>query len=179
MVDPVTTARIGYRSLYFGLAVVLLFLGLLPVSTRPVQWPGPDWLVALTVAWVLRRPDYVPALGIVAVFLVQDMLTMRAPGLWALIVLVGTEFLRSRMPLTRDLPFAIEWGMVAIVLAAMTIAQRLVLAALMVPQAGLGPSLIQLLATIACYPVVVFASHWALGLRKVAPGEVDALGHRV
>ncbi|MCX7890045.1 MAG: rod shape-determining protein MreD [Rhodobacteraceae bacterium] len=179
MVDPVSMSRFTYRAAYVGLAGLVLFVGLLPLSTLPPPWPGPDLLLAVTMAWLLRRPDYVPAAAIVAMFLVQDMLTMRPPGLWTLIVLLGCEFLRTRVVLVRNLPLLLEWAMVTTVMAVMFVAHRLILAAFMVPQAGLGPSVLQLVATAAIYPLVVGASHWALGIRKVAPGEVDALGHRV
>lgn len=179
MVDPVTTARLSYRALYAGVATVVIFISILPVSTVPAAWPGPDILMALTVAWVLRRPDYVPALMIVAVFLIQDLISVRPPGLWALIMLLTSEFLRSRVALTRDLPFLLEWMMVATVMAAAFALQSLTLGLFVVPQAGFGPTAIRFLATVAIYPGVVAVSHWALGLRKVAPGEVDALGHRV
>jgi hypothetical protein len=47
---------------------------------------------------------------------------------------------------------------------------------LMTPQAPLGLTLIQLILTIALYPVVAGVAHVALGLRAPAQGEVDALG---
>jgi rod shape-determining protein MreD len=179
MVDPVSAHRIGYRTLYVTVAFAVMFFAMLPLSTTPTALPGPDVVVALTVAWVLRRPDYMPAISIVFVFFMQDMLMMRPPGVWTLIMLLAAEFLRARVPLTRDLPFAVEWGMVALVMAAMFLANRLALALFMVPQSTMGATLIQLAFTILVYPLVVFLSHYALGLRKIAPGEVDALGHRI
>ena len=63
-------------------------------------------------------------------------------------------------------------------LAAITVANRVVLALLGVPQAQLGLSLIQMLATMAIYPAVVFASQTLMGVRKPAPGDSGALGSR-
>jgi len=40
---------------------------ILPLSTEPGSVPGPDVVLCLTFAWVLRRPEYVPALLIAAV----------------------------------------------------------------------------------------------------------------
>jgi rod shape-determining protein MreD len=179
VVDPVSSVRIGYRALFVGFAGFLLFTRILPLSAIPPQWAGPDVLLCVAIAWVLRRPDYVPALSILAVFFIDDLLAMRPPGLWTLITLVATEFLRSREPLTRDLPFAVEWAMVGIVIAVMLIANYLILALFMVPQAAFAAILVHGIATIAVYPLVVAASHGLLGLRKVAPGQVDALGHRL
>jgi rod shape-determining protein MreD len=179
MVDPVAAHRLGYRLLYVGLAAGLLFVRVLPLSAQPVRVPGPDLVVALTIVWVLRRPDYVPALLIAAVFLVEDLLLMRPPGLWAVIVLVGTEFLRSREATLRDLPFAVEWLVAGTLIAAMTLVRELVLAAFLVPQGAAGLVALQGLATILAYPLVVLLAHFGFGLRKAAPGQVDALGHRL
>jgi rod shape-determining protein MreD len=168
MVDPVSSARIGYRLAFVLLTGLILFARALPLSALPATIPGPDLVFCLAAAWVLRRP-----------VLVEDLLTVRPPGLWTLIALVGTEFLRSRATFARDLPFVVEWAMVGVVLGAMTVANRVVLAVFMVPQAGLGPVLLQVVITLLAYPVVVAVSHWAIGLRKAAPGQVDALGHRL
>lgn len=173
MVDPITTRRLAYRGLFLAIAAFLMFLRILPLSTVPSAWPGPDLLLAMALAWVLRRPDYVPALVIAAVFCLEDMLAMRPPGLWALLVLLGTEFLRDREALTREVPFAVEWALVGTIVVAITIANRLVLALLVVPQAGLGLTLLQALATMLAYPLVVLASHYALGLRRAAPGRIE------
>ena len=112
MVDPVTSTRLGYQAAFVGLAALVLFVRALPLSAVPAVIPAPDLLLCLAIAWVLRRPDFIPVVVIVAVFLMEDILSMRPPGLWTLIVLFGTEFLRSRATLTRDLPFLLEWAMV-------------------------------------------------------------------
>ncbi|MCB2137131.1 MAG: rod shape-determining protein MreD [Rhodobacteraceae bacterium] len=179
MVDPVASARLAHRALFLGLAILIFFVRLLPLSTMPVVFPGPDLLLCLTLVWVQRRPEYVPAVVVAAVFFIDDLLAVRAPGLWALLVLLGTEFLRSRETGFRDLPFLLEWAVTSLVIVVIAIANRLVLALFVVPQTGLGLTLMQVLATIAAYPVVVFVSHFAFGLRKAATGEVDALGHRL
>ena len=179
MVDPVTSARLWYRLLFVLIVAVILFVRALPLSSVPERIPGPDLLFCFAAAWVLRRPDYTPVFLIVTVFLLEDILTMRPLGLWTAIALVGTEFLRSRAAFARDLPFVVEWAMVAVVLVAMTIANRVVLAVVMVPQTGLGPVLLQAVITLVAYPFVVALSHGLLGLRKAAPGQVDALGHRL
>ncbi len=179
MVDLVTTARFGYRTAFVGLAALFLFLRILPLGALPPAWPGPDLLLCLTIVWVLRRPNYVPVGLIVVVFLVDDLVTGRPPGLWTLVALLGTEFLRSRAVLTRDLPFVIEWLMAGAVIMAMSLSYRAIMLVFMVPMTGLGPVLLQYLSTMIAYPAVVVASAWVLGLRKTAPGQVDALGHKL
>lgn len=179
MVDPISTSRIGHRALYVGVVVAILLFRILPFGAIPSPWPGPDLVLCLTLVWLLRRPDYVPALLIVGVFLLEDVLTLRPPGLWPLIALIGTEFLRSREVVMRDMPFPLEWVTVALVMLAMMLLNRMVLALFMVPQIGAGQTFLQLGATILAYPLVAAVSHLALGLRRPATGEVDALGHRL
>lgn len=178
MVDPATAARISHRALFVGLAALILFLRLLPLTAVPSRWPAPDLILCLTFAWLLRRPDYIPAFLVIIVFAIDDLLSMRPPGLWTLIVLVTTEFLRSREMLLRDLPFAVEWAVFAAAVMVMIVANRLVLALFMVPQGGFDLTILAVLSTLAAYPVVVFASIWFLGLQRRTGGPADGLGNR-
>ena len=161
MIDPVLAHRWGHRVAFVGIAAVFFFLRILPLETTPGGWPGPDLLLALAFAWVLRRPDYVPAALIVAVFLLDDMLSQRPPGLWTVLVLTGTEFLRGRIALLRGQPFLAEWAMVAATALCMVMAYRLVLALALVPQAGLMQDIARLVVTLLAYPAVAGLSRLA------------------
>lgn len=179
MVDPLRVTLWFYRGLFLALALVLVFAKLLPLGSLAGTWPGPDLLVCLIFAWLLRRPDYLPVMLICAVVLVEDFLLMRPPGLWAVVVILGTEFLRSRVGLTRELSFAAEWALVAAVMVAMLLAYRMVFVVTFVPQPAFGFALLQTLWSILCYPFVVAGSRFAFDLRKPAMGEVDAYGRRL
>ncbi|MBY6048262.1 rod shape-determining protein MreD [Vannielia litorea] len=179
MVDPVTTRIWGYRAAFAALCALFAFFRLLPLDTTAGGLPGPDLMLALTFAWVLRRPAFVPPALIVAVFLLADLIFHRPPGLWTLLVLLGCEFLRARQALSRELPFPLEWGMAAVVMVGLMVANMALLALFMVPRPPLGVAVLQIGITIVTYPLVVAASHMLFGLRKAAPGEVDALGHRL
>ncbi|WP_127902591.1 rod shape-determining protein MreD [Solirhodobacter olei] len=169
----------GHRALFVALALLLMIVRMLPLSTLPVSVPGPDILVCIACAWVLRRPDYVPVLLIAAVFLLEDFLLMRPPGLWAVIVLVGTEFLRNRVGLMREVGLAMEWALVSVVMFAMVVAYRLVFAAALMQEPPIALVALQLLGSILAYPVVVALSGLLFGLRKTAPGQTDSLGRRI
>ncbi len=179
MADPLLRDRLVWRAVFVAIALALFVLRILPLGAQPVSVPGPDLLLCLTFVWVLRRPDYVPAVLIAVVFLLEDMLMQRPPGLWAAIVLLGSEFLRGRESLARELPFGVEWAMVSAVLLMMMLADRLVLAIVMTPQPFFAPAFLQVLLTILAYPGVVLLSKLMLGVRKAATGEVDRLGRRL
>jgi len=166
------------RALYAGLAAGLVFVHLLPLDTVPPGWAGPDLFVALTFAWAVRRPDYVPPLLVAGLALAIDLLFQRPPGLWAALVVLGCEALRRRAPMLRDLSFAADWAAVAGTLVAITLGYRLVLTLLLVDQAPLGLSMMQLVSTLLAYPLVAAVSHVLFRVRKLAPGDL-ASGRRL
>lgn len=166
------------RALFLTLCAGVMFLRLMPLDTLPRGWAGPDLIVALVLAWSLRRPEYVPPLLIAAVMLLTDLLFQRPPGLWAALVVIGSQALKARAQDLRDLTFMMEWASVATTLVVMTLAFRIVLGITLVDQAPLGLSLMEMVATLLAYPAVVFVSHFVLGVRKAAPGDLDAMRPR-
>jgi len=166
-------------TLWVLLAFATIFLRLLPLATTPGDWPGPDMLAAITLAWVVRRPAHLPFMAIALVFLLEDLFLLRPPGLGALIMLLGTEFLRRRASVVRELNLLLEWGMVAAVQVAMFVAYRFALAIVMAPRPPLDLSLIELVFTILFYPVAVVILQSLFRVRKPAMGELDELGRKL
>lgn len=164
------------RAAFVGLALAVMFYHLLPLDMMPPRFAGPDLLVALCFAWSLRRPAYVPAIAVAGVMLLADLLLQRPPGLWAGLVLLGTEFLKSTDRRDRETTFAMEWLAVAGVLLAITIAYRLALGLLIVPAGPSFLAIMRYLTTVAVYPAVVVLSQLLLGVRRMAPGEFSASG---
>ena len=76
MVDPVTRARLWHRVMFVTIAALVLLLRLLPLSPSTSGFSGPDITLALTLAWVLRRPEYVPVALIVLVIVVEALLLL-------------------------------------------------------------------------------------------------------
>ncbi|MCC5987958.1 MAG: rod shape-determining protein MreD [Pararhodobacter sp.] len=170
---------LAFAGLYLLLFAVALFIRLLPLDVTGGMLPMPDLMLCLTMAWVLRRPAHLPAPLIGLAYLAEDLLTLRPPGLWALMVLAGTEFLRRRQAVAREINLALEWALVAGVMLVMVLANRTVLAIVMVPQPPLDLSLLGLGLTVFFYPPVVLVLHFVLRIRKPAPGELDELGRKL
>ncbi len=179
MADLPRSGQWIYRGLFLVIALVLLFSRLLPLGSVAGDWPGPDILMCLIFAWATRRPDYLPVWLLAGVLLLEDMILMRPPGLWTAIVIIAVEFVRSRVALTRELTFTVEWALVAALMVGCLLVYRLVFTVSFLPQAGLGFALMQVLWSILCYPLVVGASRFAFDLRKPATGEVDSYGRRL
>ncbi len=178
MAERIVLRRWVLRLAYVGVALLVIFLQLLPLDTQPYGWVAPDLLLALTLGFAARRPEYLPSLAVVGVMLLADFLLDRPPGLMTLLVLIGVEALKARSRGLRDQNFVIEWMAVGVVLMAILAAQRMVLTLVMVPQAALGLTLLQTAATFVAYPLVVLAAHLALGLSKAHPAEIDIEGRR-
>lgn len=164
------------RALFVALAVFVLFVRLLPLGSEAGEWPGPDLLLCLIFAWTMRRPDYLPVMLVAVVVMVEDLILMRPPGLWTALVVIGSEFIRSRVALTRELTFTVEWLLVSGIMVALVLVYRAVFAISLMPQPGFGFAMMQVLWSIACYPLVVAISRYGFDLRKPAMGETDAYG---
>ncbi len=176
--DKPTSYLWAKRGLYLVLGLLILFLHLLPLDTKPDRLPFPDLLVALTFAWILRRPEYVPILSIAAVMLMADLLLQRPPGLMAALVVLGSSYLRNSAHGLREIGFVAEWTTVGAVVTAIFVLNRLILAILSVQQAALGPAVIQVILTIAFYPVIVLLSQSAFGVRRSSPADTASMGAR-
>ncbi|PTQ66993.1 rod shape-determining protein MreD [Celeribacter persicus] len=175
MVDPRTVRTLSFRVGYLLIAFTAAFFYLLPIQVGAGHWPGPDLILSVAFAWVLRRPDYVPVFLFAPVMLIADFIFLRPPGLWTLLSVLGLEFLRGRETTSRDMSFAMEWMMVGGVMLAMGLLYRLVLAVFMVDQTSLGLALMAQLSTLLSYPLVVLVSRYLLGMTKISPSEADEM----
>ncbi len=167
------------RAGFVFLIVLILFFHLLPLETSPRQWAMPDLIIGFACAWAVRRPEYVPALSLAAVFLLTDLLFQRPPGLWAMLALIGCEYLKSAGRSLRDSSFPSEWLAVGTVIVVITAANRLLLAITLIDTPGIGLTLFELGMTLLFYPLMVLVTHVLMGVRKTAPGDLDGMGRRI
>lgn len=166
------------RAAYLSIVVWVIFFNLLPLETTPRVWTGPDILLGVTFAWALRRPEYVPMVSVALVFLLTDLLFQRPPGLLAALALIATEMLKSRARGLRDLPFMVEWLSVGVAMLAVAVSYRVILTLVLVPQAPLVLSVIQLAMSILAYPLIVLVTRLVFKVRRAGPGDIDAFGQR-
>lgn len=176
MSEQTATRLWGMRLTFALVTCIILFFHLLPLETSPRPWVGPDLLLAFACAWSLRRPEYVPSAALAGLFLLADFLLFRPPGLWAMLALLGCEHLKTRARGLRDGSFANEWLMVCAVMTFVAVAYRAILMLTLVELPGFGLAVFELIMTMLFYPVIVAATHFLLGVRKAAPGELDAGG---
>ncbi len=171
MIDLATFHRWMISLLYVAIAGIVVFVRLLPLGTGSGGLPPPDLMLLLGFAWVLRRPDFVPVWLFAAVLLVTDLLFLRPPGVGVGFAVIGLEFLRSRAILLREQTFTLEWATIGVVLVAMLLGERLLLALFVVDQVNFGLAMLSLLVNLAFYPLVVGLSVFVFRVRRLNPGE--------
>ena len=178
MAETATPHAWTMRICFCALALLIIFFHLIPLDTVPRRWAPPDLLLAFTFAWVVRRPDYLPVILIALVMFMADLMFHRPPGLWALCVVLGAEYLKYRTYTPGETSFASEWATVCIVIIAITLGYRLLLAITLLPLPSLGVSMIQMVLTIFAYPAVILVTQTLMGVRKLAPSDAGTLGGR-
>ncbi|NSX54082.1 hypothetical protein [Parasulfitobacter algicola] len=206
--ETLSSRTVIYWLGYFGLAMLIIMLNILPLQTVPPEFfsmnavslesnattmfglvfavlksfladfvlslvSTPNVLLAFTCAWVLRKPEYVPVMLIGAVFLLADFLLQRPPGLYAAVVIIGTEFLRRRVMELRGAPFLVEYLTVAGVIFAIAIMYRIFSSVAVITPPDFWLLFLQAVSTIVIYPLVVFVTQAVFGIRSVMPGQLD------
>lgn len=166
MVDAARRQRIIGQALFVLFFGLILFWRLVPLAPGQVIWPGSDFSLCLVLIWVLRRPEQIPVLTVAVVFLIEDIMLLRPIGLWAAIVVLGTEAARKREPRWRELPFMVEWLRVAMLMAIMMGTNRFATALFFLPLPPLGQVILQYIATIATYPLLSALLGWLCGLPR-------------
>lgn len=178
MIDPVTLTLLRGRAMFAGIVLALIVFRMLPMGGEAGTLPGPDLVVCIIFALMMRRPDYLPLWLLAGVLLLEDILLMRPFGLWAALVVIAAEVLRARSVLMRELSFLMEWAVVSALMLAMLLVYRLVFALTLLPQVSLGFALLEVIWSAIAYPVVVLISRYVLSLQKPGLGQIDAFGRR-
>lgn len=175
---PLTRSLFG-PGLYLALAGTLIVARLVPLSPGPGAWPGPDLLLCLTIAWVLRRPDLLPVGLVAAVALMSDLLLQRPPGLWAALIVLATEYMRGRSQPGQEPSLTGEVALFAALCTALVCANWLLLALFMVPRPPLLSLLAQVPVTVLTYPLVVLVLVQLFGIRRAAEAGRGFGGRRI
>jgi len=167
------------RLVFLACTAFVVFLYLIPLRFSAGFLPRPDLLAGLVLAFVLRRPEFVPIWLIALVFFLADLLLLRPPGLWAAVMVGLCAFTRAQEYRLRELGFVFEWVFVAGVLFVAILLNRLILALAVVPQPEFGAVMFHYFVTVLTYPGVVFFCHFFLRLRKITPDQAIRFGHRL
>ncbi len=156
----------AYRGIYFLLGLFMVALPLLPLQFDPAQWPMPDMLFALTVAWIVRQPQTAPFVLVAALALLADAVLMRPLGLWAFLFLIAVETIRSSHKSIQERGVVIE-GLIALAaLVIMLLAQNILLWISFSKTMDLTLSAKFVLRTLLFYSFMIIFLHYVIRVRK-------------
>ena len=141
------------RLTYLLIVMLVVLFQTLPTQTSQYPLAVPDFPLIITVAWIMRRPDVMSPIIITLAFLFADMILQRPPGLWTLIVLCASIFLRMRARGFQEVIFFYEWLMVAIVISVTFTLHHFALLLTFLPAQD---SKLSAILTILIYPIFIW-----------------------
>ena len=164
------------RALFTALGLAFVFWKIVPFEWSPGSTPGPDIFYCITMAYVIRRPEYAPVWLIFAVFFMRDVLTLAPIGLFSLFMVVGTEVVRSNLQAFREYIFGMEWLWIASIFTVITLVQQVMLGLMLANTPRFVDQLLLILFTVLSYPVIVGIMKYGFGFDRPQPGATDAWG---
>ena len=154
----------------FLLSVLLVALANLPLSLTGGLLPAPILALASVYFWLLLRPDLMPAIAVLSIGLLEDMISGGPPGLWASGFLAAYAFTQRQRDVLEGLSsLGTLIGFAGVVSVAAGTAYALAWAVyLRAPP--LSPLLLEGVMTVVLYPLVALPSGWLLR-RVVGPAR--------
>ena len=158
----------AHQVIYFCIGLLIIFFQILPLQTIPQTWSGPNVLLVFFAAIVSKRPEVTSSFLIASIFLIEDFFLMRPPGLMSALTVLGFYFLKRKFQNQEVNSFIFGWGSVAACLTIILLLYYFISVLLFIPSAGFKLTLMELLMTLALYPVfsALIGSFDKLNLKK-------------
>ena len=158
----------AHQFIYFCIGLLIIFFQILPLQTIPQTWSGPNVLLVFFAAIVSKRPEFTSSFLIASIFLIEDFFLMRPPGLLSALTVLGFYFLKRKFQNQEVNSFIFGWGSVAACLTIILLLYYFISVLLFIPSAGFKLTLMELLMTLALYPVfsALIGSFDKLNLKK-------------
>jgi rod shape-determining protein MreD len=138
---------------YLAIVALVVLVQTLPLQSLPYPFAPADVPLAITFAWIIRRPDVMSPILITLAFLFADAILQRPPGLWTLIVLCASIFLRMRTRGRKEVLFLYEWFIVSLVMGVSFLVHYFALMFTFLPVPDVKQYIVQVLLSILIYPI--------------------------
>ena len=143
----------AHQVIYFCIGLLIIFFQILPLQTIPQTWSGPNVLLVFFAAIVSKRPEFTSSFLIASIFLIEDFFLMRPPGLMSALTVLGFYFLKRKFQNQEVNSFIFGWGSVAACLTIILLLYYFISVLLFIPSAGFKLTLMELIVTLALYPI--------------------------
>ena len=143
----------AHQVVYFCIGLLIIFFQILPLQTTPQAWSGPNVLLVFFAAIVTKRPKFTSSFLVASIFLIEDFFLMRPPGLMSSLTVLGFYFLKRKFQHQEGNSLLSSWGSVTTCLTIILLLYYFISILLFIPSAGLRLTLMELIVTLALYPV--------------------------
>jgi len=143
----------AHQVVYFWIGLLIIFFQILPLQTNPQTWSGPNVLLVFFAAIVTKRPEFTSSFLIAIIFLIEDFFLMRPPGLMSSLTVLGFYFLKRKFQDKEGNSLIFGWGSAATYLTIILLLYYIISVLLFIPSAGVRLTLMELIVTLALYPV--------------------------
>ena len=143
----------AHQFVYFCIGLLIIFFQILPLQTIPQTWSGPNVLLVFFAAIVSKRPEFTSSFLIASIFLIEDFFLMRPPGLLSALTVLGFYFLKRKFQNQEVNSFIFSWASVTTCLTIILLLYYFISVILFIPSAGFKLTLMELIVTLALYPI--------------------------
>ena len=143
----------AHQVIYFCIGLLIIFFQILPLQTTPQTWSGPNVLLVFFAAIVAKRPEFTSSFLVASIFLIEDFFLMRPPGLMSSLTVLGFYFLKRKLQYQESNSLLFGLGSVTTCLTIILLLYYFISILLFIPSAGLRLTLMELIVTLALYPI--------------------------
>lgn len=148
------------RSIPVALAVLLLFLGILPWNTHTLGPANANLVLIPIYYWTLYRPRLMSVWSVAALGLIADFLGVTPLGVEMLTLLIGYRVAVSQRKIFASAPFIIVWAGFLLMSAVAGLAQWLLVSALRETIIDPRPAFLLYMIGAVAYPPCAYAFAW-------------------
>jgi rod shape-determining protein MreD len=148
------------RSIPVALAVLLLFLGILPWNTQTLGPLNVNLVLIPIYYWTLYRPRLMSVWSVAALGLISDLIGVSLLGVNMLSFLIGYRVAVSQRKVFASAPFIIVWGGFLLMSAVAGLAQWLLVSGLQQTIVDPRPAFLLYLIGAVAYPPCAYVFAW-------------------
>jgi len=148
------------RSIPVALAVLLLFLGILPWNTHTLSPVSANLVLIAIYYWTLYRPRLMSVWSVAALGLLSDFLGGTMLGVNMLTFLIGWRVAVSQRKIFAGAPFIIVWAGYLLMSGVASLVQWLVVSARNEEIVNARPALLLYMIGAVAYPLCAYGFAW-------------------
>ncbi len=144
------------RFVPFAITMLLVLLGAIWLPVPQISAIAPSFALMAIFYWTIHRADLMPAAGVFALGLLQDILEGTPLGLSALVLLLGYALVRSQRRFLKDKSFVVHWAGFVVFALAVGLGKWIMMMMLNGLFIDLWPIVFRLIMEIALYPCMAW-----------------------